>query len=309
MKVFGIVVVRNEADVIRLSLLHHLGLGLDTVLVLDNASTDGTAELLERMSRDDPRIRWSTDAGLFYQVEARTALAREALRQGADWVVPFDADEFWWVKRGALRDKMAASTAGALYAPVINFIQRRDQLSPFETALLTMTRRPPRPIGLGEASIDAGEIAFIEMRYPPKCVFRPTPEVVVEPGNHDITGAAGPMQEAFGMACLHAPLRNRASLERKAEHGLRALETGSPPDHSWHLKRWARLGAAGSLEAEWAANSYEGMALDVYGTARPVVEDTRLRDLVAPFVTGPPARVAATSGDIASPLALRSELE
>lgn len=290
MNLFGIIVVRNEANVIRLSLLHHLSLGFDAILVLDNGSIDGTAALLERMCRDDARIRWSTDAGLFHQVAARSELARDALRQGADWVVPFDADEFWWVKRGTLRDKLAASRAGALYAPVVNFVQRRDQSSASEAAILAMTRRPPRQIGLGEASIDAGEIAFVEIRYPPKCMFRPTPEVVVEPGNHNVTGMAGPMQEVLGVACLHAPLRNRASLERKADHGLRALETGSPPDHSWHLKRWARLRAAGALESEWAANSYEGMSLDVYGTARPLVEDFRLRDIVAPFIAGAPAR-------------------
>ena len=49
MNLFGIIVVRNEANVIRLSLLHHLSLGFDAILVLDNGSIDGTAALLESL--------------------------------------------------------------------------------------------------------------------------------------------------------------------------------------------------------------------------------------------------------------------
>ena len=145
MKVFGIALVRDEADVIRLSVGHQLSLGLDRVLVVDNGSSDGTTLVLERLSRDDDRIRWSSDAGPYHQAEIMTALAREALRQGADWIVPFDADEFWWVAGGNLRAVLAAVTAGALRAPVVNFVQRRDQLVPAEDALLTMTRRVAAP--------------------------------------------------------------------------------------------------------------------------------------------------------------------
>ena len=127
MKVFGIVVVRNEADVIRLSILHHLALGLDRVLVIDNGSSDGTLGVLEQLHRDDPRVHWWFDPGPFRQVSLRTVLARTAYWEGADWVVPFDADEFWWVDGGDLRAVLAASDAGALRAEMINFVQRRDR--------------------------------------------------------------------------------------------------------------------------------------------------------------------------------------
>jgi hypothetical protein len=33
-------------------------------------------------------------------------LAREAIRQGADWVIPFDADEFWWMTGGNVREAL-----------------------------------------------------------------------------------------------------------------------------------------------------------------------------------------------------------
>ena len=145
MKIIGITMVRDEADVIRLSVRHHLALGLDRVLVVDNGSSDDTPRLLEQMRHGDDRIEWSADAGPYHQAEILTALAREAVRQGADWVLPFDADEFWWIRGGDLRAVLAGSPTGTLRAPVVNFVQRRDQLVPAEDALLTMTRRVAAP--------------------------------------------------------------------------------------------------------------------------------------------------------------------
>ena len=283
MKIFGITMVRNEADVLRLSLLHHLGLGLDRILVVDNASTDGTAELLERLSREDSRIQWRSDRGLFLQGAVFTALAREAFWQRADWVVPFDADEFWWVRNGDLRKTLAETSAAALSFPAVNFVQRRQQLVATEAGLLTMTRRAPWTVETSQALLEAKHIAYVEARCVAKWLFRPNVNVEVGAGNHALS-AVTQAEEGHGIVCLHAPLRSKACLERKADKGERELENGSPPAQSWHLKRWARLRGAGELDQEWAANSYRGMTLDLYGQEHPLIVDHRLRDAVAPFL-------------------------
>jgi hypothetical protein len=284
MKIFGICMVRNEADVIRLSLLHQLALGLDRILIIDNGSTDGTVEVLECLSRDDPRIQWHPEPDPYQQSAALTALAREALRQGADWVVPFDADEFWWVRSGSLRTLLAETPAGALRAPLVNFIQRRDQVVATEPGLLSMTRRVPWAVRVHPRRVEARHFAYVEAQIPAKWLFQPAAEVVVAQGNHKVTWGPEPSEAGYGLAILHAPLRSRADLERKADHGERALASGSPPEISWHLKRWARLRVADGLDAEWAANSYVGTSLDVYGQARSLIVDRRLRDAVAPFL-------------------------
>ena len=70
---------------------------VDHLLVADNGSVDGTLELVEAMSLRDSRIHVAYDREpAYYQGEKMSLLVRAASRAGADWVVPFDADEFWF---------------------------------------------------------------------------------------------------------------------------------------------------------------------------------------------------------------------
>src|SRR5512138_50367 len=146
MKVFGISIVRNEVDILGINILHHLSLGLDEMLVVDNGSSDGTDRVLQKLSIDG-RIRWSKNSGPYRQPEIFTELAREAYRRGADWVLPIDADEFWDATNRNLREVLDRSNAGALRVQVVNFIQRREQRNTSPNALVHMTRRTPQPIG------------------------------------------------------------------------------------------------------------------------------------------------------------------
>lgn len=105
-------------------------------------------------------------------------------------------------------------------------------------------------------------------------------------GNHKVIGINGRREECGGLVCLHAPLRSRASLDAKAEQGRRLGETGVPQDSAWNHRRWARLQDEGKLDDDWAANSHENGALDVYGERRELVWDHRLHDAVAPHGPG-----------------------
>jgi hypothetical protein len=280
--------IRNEADIIRLNVLYHLSLGINRMLIVDNSSTDGTDEVLQQLSLQHAEVQWSRDGGPFLPSRVMTSLARQAFREGADWVVPVDADEFWYAPEGSFRSALKESNATVLRAQAINFIQRRSQRESEPDALLSMTRRVASPVGppdRGQDLVESKQIAFVEKVYPQKCISRPTEEIYIETGHHSISGVNGPKQRTDDVVCLHAPMRSRAALEERVRASRRAAEAGRKLGQGRNRRRLMELEGESAIDLEWAANSYEDGYLDVYGERHPVVFDPRLRDAVSPFIS------------------------
>ncbi len=301
MKVVGLYLVRNEADVIETNLRHHFTNVIDEAIVLDNGSTDGTLELVAELARDLP-IQLSSEVGPIYQSDRMTRLARLATLEGADWVLPIDADEFWVGTVAPFRDVLARTPAGvrALFVELVNFVQRRDVLVAEPGCVETMTMRPARPVGPVEETprlVTDREISWVEVEHTPKSVHRAAPGIFIPTGNHRTGIEGGVVTDE--LACLHAGIRARSVLAAKLDHGRRSLEEGSPPGSSWHLKRWWELARAHEFEREWAALSYdaEDGAITVGGRARPLAPDDRLRDAVRAVAP----RVRVTRRDTAGP--------
>jgi len=103
----AVTMVRDEADIIETTVRHMLT-QVDVVIVADNRSVDGTREIVEQLPvhlLDDP------ERG-YYQSEKMTRLAHMArVEHGADWVVPFDADEWWYSPHGRIGDVLEDITA------------------------------------------------------------------------------------------------------------------------------------------------------------------------------------------------------
>ncbi len=285
-RVFGLMVVRDAVDLIRVNLLHHLGIGLERVLVVDNGSTDGTRERVERLSRTMP-IELTVDGGPFRMPELTNGLAAEARRQGADWVLPIDADEFF-VAPVPLPRLLGASDAGALRIEVVNFVQRRRRRRSSERALLTMDHRPARTIAQAEARyhVAIGEWSLVEVAWQSKLVVRPGERTRLGRGNHEVRDPVGPIEPSAEIVCLHAPLLARSRLTARVQHGRRTAAAGGPDDAGWQNRDLRD----GDLERLWRANSSRRGSLEVGGERRALIRDRRLCEVVAPHA---PGRVAA----------------
>jgi hypothetical protein len=61
MQSIAVSVVRNCRDIIALSVLHHVLLGVDRCIVIDNGSTDGTTELLRAIAKRVPKVEIRSD--------------------------------------------------------------------------------------------------------------------------------------------------------------------------------------------------------------------------------------------------------
>ena len=127
-RVFGVLVVRDEVDVVRLCVLHHLTAGCERILVVDNGSSDGTTTVLRRLAKRTP-LSWTFDPGPYLQDELMTGLAGEAVRAGAEDSAArrrrvLDG-------RGDLRTALASRLeSGAVQVRRVDFVQRREQRAP-----------------------------------------------------------------------------------------------------------------------------------------------------------------------------------
>ena len=279
--------IRNEVDIIRVNVLYHLSIGFDRLLIVDNGSTDGTDLILRGLGKD-PRVRWTREPGPFRQGRIFTQLAREAFKEGADWVAPVDADDFWYPLRNDFKSTLASSSASVLRVQHIDFVQRREQRESSFDDLCYMTRKVAEPIQRREgyeALLAANQISYIELARLPKTISRSSEDIAMVKGAHRVDGVDSRVQETDEIVLLHAPLRSLAQLEAKADTAIRRGSKGTlTSGRGWHARRWRRLKEEGSLELEWAANSYENDCLDVYGKPHPLVYDAALRDAVASFI-------------------------
>ena len=295
----GLYILRNEADIIETNLRHHFASVIDEAIVIDNGSIDGTMELVSELAEDLP-IRLASEVGPIYQSERVTRMARFAVQEGADWVLPIDADEFWVGAGASFRAVLEDTPAevDALFVDLVTFVQRRDVLAARPGCLVSMTMRPEHQVGPMEdlpRLVREEEVGWVEIMYTPKCVHRARPGLTVPKGNHR-TGVRGG-RATDRLTCLHAPMRAFSTLAGKLDHGRREAEENGPLEFeaSWHMKRWWQMARERTLDREWEALSYRDGAITVGGRSHELVVDTRLRDAaraVAPLVRTTAAAVA-----------------
>ncbi|MGB4136468.1 MAG: glycosyltransferase family 2 protein [Microbacterium sp.] len=225
--IWGIAMVKNEADVLARTIEHLFAQGVDRMLVVDNGSDDHTPELLQELAHRHP-IDIGTDAEVgYFQSHKMSALAEHARRAGADWVIPFDADEFWFAPDATVADFLRTSTGTRVEAELFNVFP---------------TRAHPVLDGLG------GEVRF-DMRphLLRKVAAQTHPLLWIGMGNHL---ALRPGDSSGGLRVVHLPWRSEEQLMRKLRQGAAAYRTTGIDTLGGH---WKSLGEADDerLHALW----------------------------------------------------------
>lgn len=228
MTVWGITMVRDEADVIGYTLRHMAAEQLDGILVADNLSSDGTAKILQQAKKDldIPVIIMADTDPAYYQSRKMTALARiAAIKHGAEWIVPFDADEIWYARA----DRLGPLLNNA--SPVFN-VARATMWNHYATAL-----DPP------------GDNPFETMQYRTigtlasggKVAFRWNDNAVIEQGNHDVS-IEPKVWADFDLEIRHFPYRSATQMISKATNGGKAYDaTDLPGSTGAHWRQYWQL--------------------------------------------------------------------
>jgi Glycosyl transferase family 2 len=258
---------RDEADVVDAQVAYHLHAGVDHVIATDNASTDGTTEILERYERAGCLRLIREPGDDMRQAEWVTRMARLAATDyDAHWVIHADADEFWWPRGGSLKEVLATVPAryGVVRGCWRHFLPRLD--GSFFAERMTVRLAVPAHPGDKETIFHAHQ----------KVAHRAHAQAEVEAGNHNVEGPGlVPLRAWHPLEVLHFSFRSAAQLERKARGGWLRNRRYEPTLHQILLDEAYRDGRI--------ATFYDEHAVDDDALARGLADgtlavDTRLRD-------------------------------
>lgn len=224
--------VRDEADVIEHTIHHLLLEGVERVYVLDNGSTDGTSEILAGL--DGERVVVEADPVVgYWQSEKTTGMALRALEDGFDWVIPCDADEWWYSLFGTLHtvlnrhDHMGFDVVKAeLYNHMPSGRDDPEDPNPFSR--------------IGWRLREVGEL--------PKVACRLRPDITIAMGNHSVSYRlpSHPRADA-ALTIRHFSWRSEDQYVRKIRNGYEAYSATSL-DQSFG-QHWRQFGPP--MESTW----------------------------------------------------------
>ncbi len=258
---------RDEADVVDAQIAFHLNAGVDFVVATDHSSQDGTTEILESYARGRHLHLIREEADEMREGDWATRMSRLAAADfGADWVIPSDADEFWWPRGGSLKEVLASVPAryGIVRALLRQFVPRPDDASFFAER---MTARVS-----GSAPINDPNSLF---RPNLKAIHRGDPGATLSAGAHTLLDSRlVPLRGWYPIELLHFPIRSFEQCERKYRN-LRTSLGASRNAYYDEVHRARQEGRFGEL--------YDSLVIDDEALERGVADgslvvDTRLRD-------------------------------
>lgn len=259
-RLVAIVGVCDEIEIIGRCLDHLERQGVESIVVVDMLSRDGTRELL----------RQRRDAGRIALVERDNGDAAEAAHFGVEcarrlwnptWIMLQDADEFCLAASGDLRQAIASRPCGVFQIPRFNACLCSKLLSAFAE---------PGALAVGTLDLWAGSrrLSREAMDQDPSVRWsaaRPAPKVVaaadliaaVAPGGHAILDEQGnvvPAATATDLLVVHVPFLSFARFAKKMARakdliaGNRSYFKGTT---GWHWHRWVEILDSGALEEEY----------------------------------------------------------
>ncbi|MEP6502510.1 MAG: glycosyltransferase family 2 protein [Betaproteobacteria bacterium] len=232
----AIAMVKNEADIIEASIRHNLAF-VDMMVVIDNASTDGTLAILEALRREGLPLLIIGDPvfGHFQSEKVTQAYRMVAPVFNPELVYLLDADEFVRApSRAALNASLARLPLGSVavlpwetHVPLPDVTPEQVLADPLAT--MPMRRRREEPVYY-------------------KAVLRRDPaddgRMVVDQGNHGVHRSDGVVVAQHlveGASVAHLPVRSPAQLSAKVINGWQACQarnrTRNVPGEAYQWKQ------------------------------------------------------------------------
>lgn len=177
MQIVMVVTTRYDDEILPDFIEYHLAQGVDRFCVLAHLASDRAFETL-----DDYREKGVLNYRAYYNdiipVGMTTELCREVseklLKLDPDsWVIPMDADCFWWPKEGTVRETLERISGeyNAIQVPQQSFVPNLDESGKWYERMAYRDRYPH---------------TLLKHPMPPREAFKATTEAAVAPGHHSV---------------------------------------------------------------------------------------------------------------------------
>lgn len=278
MRLIGVAMVKNEADIIEAFVRHNLGV-LDRLLVIDHASADDTLRILHALRDEGMALEVLHDPAVgFDQADRISAVVRDGLqRHDADYAFALDADEFILASsRAALEAALHAQRACVYAVPWQVYVPPvAGDVDPHPLRHVRM-RVAQTPAVQGKAVIARD---FVEQR-----------QRYIAVGNHWLmeVAADGASERTIqptaleGVQLAHLPLRSPAQFLSKIVQGwlgyrLAYAHSADKNTINWH---WRRLFEDLLRGRAFSAADLQHYALRVYAQPAQTADDAPLPPLI-----------------------------
>ncbi|HWM94481.1 MAG TPA: glycosyltransferase family 2 protein [Thermoanaerobaculia bacterium] len=231
MNVWAVTMMRDEVDIAAASLWHMVSQGVDGIVVADNLSADGTKEAIRSVQREAtiPILLIEDLEEGYYQGQKMTRLAEIAAGQGAEWIIPFDADELWRGQSHLLADILGRAEGRIFGIASFTYIETGYDL-PGETPFERMVYRRPNPT-----------------TYPKVC-YRYDSKLIIHQGNDGLCALDGgllsfPTLDSAVARIHHFPHRSPEQFIKKMRNGAAAMKAAAdlPASYCAHWRAYGRL--------------------------------------------------------------------
>lgn len=224
--------VKNDSDIIRHSILHHLNSGVDAIIVTENNAVPETSSIIDEF---EPYIliRIKEDGTNYNQSIWVTRMARLAAKYYPKWIFHSDADELWYglENLGEFDIDYVSTEIWYNYLPY--------SIYEFDINKSVYYEQPIESSWFGEG-----------MQSKRKVIHRSNDHIEIKQGNHMIKGVDH--LPVCGVKIHHYPVRTYEQFEMKVITGGVALENSDLPEYMG--KQWRR----------WYRNYKNGELLNVY---------------------------------------------
>lgn len=246
------VLVKNEIDILEDNIRTHAQLGIDSFLVMDNGSTDGTREMLASLTDEFDLHIIDQPEQNYQQREWMTQLAftaRDTL--GADWVVSNDADEFWIPKNGNLKAGLDRSGSIVTVKRHNMLLDEKSVASGLPYSASTLCVKNPIYYSK-QVQIEEDNISIPLAKISPKVLVNPHGLFRIKGGNHRARHVMRLVNQCNSdeVVVYHYPIRSYEQFERNILNRQPLLHKGARMGD--HYRRWVRMLDQGKLEEEFS---------------------------------------------------------